>query len=49
MTLKIDEPIFLSIPILEVGIPVFRANRCFAPVIPNNLFQENENPNFPML
>lgn len=49
MTLKTDEPIFLSIPLLEVGIPVFLANRCFALVIPNNLFQENESPNFLML
>lgn len=37
-------PIFLSSPCLVVGTPVLFANLCFAPVIPNNLFSENENP-----
>ena len=39
---------FLSIPILDVGTPVFRAKLCLAPVIPKSLFSENENPNFPI-
>ena len=47
--LKIEAPIFLSIPCSVVGMPVCRAMRCFAPVIPNNLFQENENPNLLMV
>jgi len=40
-----NAPSFFSIPVLEVGIPVLRAKLCFAPVIPNNLFQEKEKPN----
>ncbi len=45
---KMLEPIFRSNPLLVVGIPVFLANFCFAWVMPNNLFNENENPNFPI-
>ena len=43
---KILVPIFLSRPPFVVGIPVDLANFCFAWVIPNSLFNENENPNF---
>jgi hypothetical protein len=32
-------------PDLVVGIPVSRANFCFAELIPKALFQENEKPN----
>uniref|UniRef100_UPI00404A2F53 hypothetical protein n=1 Tax=Flavobacterium sp. TaxID=239 RepID=UPI00404A2F53 len=39
-------PNFLSKPFLVVGMPVFRAIRCLVAVIPNNLANENENPNF---
>jgi hypothetical protein len=39
-------PIFLAIPVLEVGIPVFLAKLCFALVIPNNLLQEKEKTEF---
>jgi len=46
--LKILAPIFRSMPLLVVGMPVFLANRCLACVMPNNLFNENENPNLPM-
>ena len=38
-------PILRSNPPLVVGIPVFRANDCFAPLSPMARFQENENPN----
>ena len=48
ITSRIDEPIFLSIPCFEVGMPVFRAKRCLAEVIPNALFHENDQPNFPI-
>lgn len=44
--MRIIEPNFLSTPVLDVGIPVFRAKLCFAPVIPNSLFQEKEKPYF---
>ena len=33
-------PIFCSTPALEVGMPVFRAIRCFAYVMPNARFHE---------
>jgi len=39
-------PIFLSSPLLVSGIPVFRDTLLFSPLIPNNLFQEKENPYF---
>jgi hypothetical protein len=41
-----EPPTFLSKPDLVVGIPILRANFCFAEVIPTALFQENEKPNF---
>lgn len=44
MLLIITLPIFLSSPALDVGIPVLRANCCFACVTPRALFQENDNP-----
>ena len=37
-------PIFLSNPAFEVGIPVSRANFCFACVIPKARFKENDTP-----
>lgn len=37
-------PIFLSSPLLEVGMPVFLLKFCFACVIPKALFQEKESP-----
>ena len=43
---KILDPIFLSNPPFVIGTPVFAAIFCFSLVIPNNLFNENENPNF---
>lgn len=39
-------PIFLSKPCLVVGMPVFLAKLCFAPVIPKALFHEKEKPIF---
>ena len=42
--LMIAPPIFLSIPCLVIGIPVFRLIFCFACVIPSALFQENVSP-----
>jgi hypothetical protein len=42
-------PIFLSIPDFEVGMPVFLAILCLAAVTPISLFQENENPNLPIV
>lgn len=42
-------PNFRSTPPLVVGTPVCLAKLCFAPVIPRSLFNENENPNFPIL
>lgn len=42
--LMIAPPIFLSIPCLVIGIPVFRLIFCFACVIPSVLFQENVSP-----
>lgn len=48
MDLKIIFPSFLSAPALDVGIPVCRANFCFACVIPNALFQEKERPGMPV-
>jgi len=41
-------PNFLSTPPLVVGTPVFLAKLRLAAVIPSNLFNENENPNFPI-
>jgi len=43
--LRITAPSFLSIPVFDVGTPVFLAKLCFTPVMPNSLFQEKENPN----
>lgn len=37
-------PSFRSTPARVVGIPVFRAKFCFARVIPNALFHENDRP-----
>lgn len=37
-------PIFLSIPDLDVGIPVSLENCCFAFVIPKARFYENDTP-----
>jgi len=37
-------PIFLSIPDLDVGIPVSLENCCFAFVIPKARFHENDTP-----
>lgn len=42
--LMIAPPIFLSIPCLVMGIPVFRLIFCFACVIPSALFHENVSP-----
>lgn len=42
------EPIFLSIPALEVGIPVDLLNSLFTWVIPNALFQEKLSPGMPV-
>lgn len=42
--LMIAPPIFLSIPCLVIGIPVFRLIFCFAYVISSALFQENVSP-----
>ena len=39
-------PTFLSNPVLEVRIPVSRANFCLAYVIPSARFKENETPSF---
>ena len=41
-------PNFRSTPPLVVGTPVFLAKLCLAAVIPSSLFNENENPNFPI-
>lgn len=41
-------PIFRSSPTLEVGMPVSRAIFCFAWVMPNALFHENDRPGIPM-
>ena len=41
---RILAPIFRCIPAFVVGIPVVRANFCFAWAIPSNLLSENENP-----
>jgi hypothetical protein len=41
-------PNFRSTPPLVVGTPVFLAKLCLADVIPKSLFNENENPNFPI-
>lgn len=38
-------PNFRSIPPFVAGTPVFLAKLCFAAVIPNSLFNENEKPN----
>ena len=45
---KTARPTFRSKPALVVGIPVDFAIDCFAAVMPNNLFNEKENPNFPI-
>jgi hypothetical protein len=42
-------PNFRSTPPLVVGTPVCLAKLCLADVIPKSLFNENENPNFPIL
>ena len=42
-------PNFRSTPPLVVGMPVCLAKRCLAAVIPSSRFNENENPNFPIL
>ena len=42
------EPIFLSIPALEVGIPVDLLNSLFTWVIPNALSQEKLSPGMPV-
>ena len=44
-----ERPTFLSIPFTEVGIPVSRANFCFAAVIPSALFQLKLKPYFPIM
>lgn len=44
MPLIIALPIFLSMPLRVVGIPVCLDNCCLAWVIPSALFQENDNP-----
>ena len=41
-------PIFLSKLAFDVGIPVSRANFCFACVMPNALFHEKDNPGMPV-
>ena len=46
--LRIIAPSFLSIPVFDVGTPVFLAKLCFAPDMPKSLFQEKENPNLPI-
>jgi len=45
---SMDLPTFRSTPDIEVGMPVSRANFCFAAVMPNALFQEKLKPNFPI-
>ena len=45
---KIALPTLRSIPALEVGIPVLRANFCFACVMPNALLREKESPSIPV-
>jgi hypothetical protein len=40
----IVRPTLRSIPPFVVGMPVFLAKEFFAPDIPNNRFQEKENP-----
>lgn len=42
-------PIFRSNPAFDVGIPVWRANCCFAFVIPNARFHEKLTPGIPVL
>ena len=42
------EPIFLSTPVLVVGIPVTFVNLRFAEVIPKALFQEKLSPGIPV-
>jgi hypothetical protein len=42
--LMIVRPTLRSIPPFVVGMPVFLAKEFFAPDIPNNRFQEKENP-----
>lgn len=37
-------PNFRSMPALDVGTPVSRANFCFTCIIPKALFKENERP-----
>lgn len=39
-----QDPIFRSSPALEVGMPVLRANCCFAFAMPNARFHEKERP-----
>ena len=45
----IERPTFFSNPDCVVGIPVWRANLCFAEDIPRALFHEKENPNLDMI
>jgi hypothetical protein len=45
---KTERPTFLSIPFTEVGMPVSRANFCFAVVMPRALFQLKLTPDFPI-
>ena len=42
------EPIFLSTPVLVVGIPVTFVNLRFAEVTPKALFQEKLSPGIPV-
>ena len=42
-------PNLRSTPPLVVGTPVFLAKLCLTDVIPSSRFNENENPNFPIL
>lgn len=42
-------PIFLSIPDIVVGMPVFLAKLRFACVMPNARFAEKDNPGIPVL
>lgn len=46
--LRIILPILRSKPAFEVGMPVSRANFCFACVTPNALFHEKDNPGMPV-
>ena len=47
--LSIMLPSLRSTPARDVGMPVSRAMRCFACVMPRALFHEKESPGMPVL